>query len=329
MTLSHEAVHRYRGRLLIWRKIQGYDACSSTHFTGAVTDMPVKLVHHTQESITGGVSPFDAAIMDIATGRDVRIACPFLGVRYLQRVIDRASAWRLLTDVEAWLASQTASSRTQVVDFILTHRDRVRHCADLHAKVVVGGDHALVGSANFTAKGIGRRIEMSVRLDECEQVVELTEWFDRLWDETGPVNETELRACAASIPERPPTGAVVRLSGASPKVRARLVRVVSPPVSPAQPHQGAFAGSTPPDPNRPRYDVLGGRLGDRTNRIHDAMVGSGKLLSPSQIEELARCKAASPHLDTMKGRKYAVQVGRGLWKLTDKAIARVRRGSGG
>ena len=50
--------------------------------------MPVKLVHHTPESIAGGVSPFDAAIMDIATDRDVRIACPFLGVRYLQRVID-------------------------------------------------------------------------------------------------------------------------------------------------------------------------------------------------------------------------------------------------
>ncbi len=71
--------------------------------------MPVILVHHTPESSGGGVSPFDTAIMEIATGRDVRIACPFLGVKYLQRVIDRASSWRLLTDVEAWLASQTAA----------------------------------------------------------------------------------------------------------------------------------------------------------------------------------------------------------------------------
>jgi hypothetical protein len=290
--------------------------------------MPVKLVHHTPESVRGGVSPFDAAIIEIATGKEVRIACPFLGVKYLRRVIDRAASWRMLTDVEAWLASQTAASRAQVVDFILAYREQIHHCADLHAKVVIGGDRALVGSANLTIKGIRRRIEMGVRLDDCEQVVELSEWFDRLWGETGPVNEAELRACAATIPVPPSKAGASRLSGKSPQVRARL-KVVSPPVTPAQPHQGVFPGVTPAHPTRVGYDVLRGRFGDRTNRIHDAMVGSGKPLSPSQIEKLAQCKAASPHLHTMKGRRLARQVGQGLWELTEDALELVRRGRGG
>lgn len=289
--------------------------------------MPAKLVHHTPESANGGVSPFHTAIMEIVTCREARIACPFLGVGYLRRVVGCASSWRLLTDVEAWLASQTVATRAQVVEFILAHRERVHHCGDLHAKVVVGGDRALVGSANLTAKGIGRRIEMGVRLDDCEQVGQLAAWFDRLWVETGPVIEIELRACAASIPAPPSRAGASRLSGAAPKVRARLQG--EPPASSGSPRRGALAGSTPVDPARPTHDVLSGKLGKRTNRIHDVMVAATGPLSPKRIRSLARCKAVSEHLLAMEKRGYAQRVGRGQWELTDTARLLVRRAGGG
>lgn len=142
--------------------------------------MTVRLIYHTPESMDGGVSPFDATITDMVEGSELQIACPYLGLSYLQRVIERSSGWRLLTDVEEWLASHAHESRTRIVDFILANRERVRHCKDLHAKVLIAGTRALTGSANFTDKGITGRVEVSVLFDCCEQVEELRAWFELL-----------------------------------------------------------------------------------------------------------------------------------------------------
>lgn len=172
--------------------------------------MSAKLIYHTPESCLGGVSPFDTAVTEMLDGHDVAIACPYLGLTYLQRMIDGSERWRVLTDVEEWLASHGGASRDRIVAFILDNRERVRHCKDLHAKVLLAGNRALTGSANFTEKGITGRVEVSVLFEDCEQVSELRAWYELLWDRTQPVEEGDLRACVGGLPQ--PTSAATRAS---------------------------------------------------------------------------------------------------------------------
>ncbi len=189
--------------------------------------MTARLIYHTPDSMTGAASPFDTAIMDMTEGQDLQIACPYLGLSYVQRIIERSNAWRLLTDVQEWLTSQDHESRGRIVDFILANRQRVRHCKDLHAKVLIAGTQALTGSANFTEKGITRRVEVSVLFDGCEQVEELRVWFDMLWDCTTPVAEADLRSCATTIPPPVPSVSTILLPCAFPGITSQLRRLQS------------------------------------------------------------------------------------------------------
>lgn len=187
--------------------------------------MTIRLVYQTTESMDGGISPFDEAIMEIVEGKELCIASPYLGLTYLQRMVERGSGWRLLTDVQEWLASHHHESRSCLVDFILAHREQVRHCKDLHAKVLIAGTRALTGSANFTDKGITGRVEMSTLFDGCEQIDELRAWFDLLWSRTAPVAEVDLRTCAASMPPPTPSSGLFPLPCAFSGVHSKLQRI--------------------------------------------------------------------------------------------------------
>lgn len=185
--------------------------------------MSVQLIYHTPESSAGGISPFDRALTEMVEGEAIRIACPYLGLDYLHRLIGLASGWRLLTDVEEWLSSLRPRSRNAAVEFILSNRAHIRHCKGLHAKVLVAGEQALIGSANFTAKGIRARVEMSARLADCEEVGELRAWFDLLWEQTAPVEGADLRLCVAAMSPRLPRSRAVSLPSAFPGVAAGLL----------------------------------------------------------------------------------------------------------
>ena len=109
-------------------------------------------------------------------GQELCIACPYLGLSYLQRILERANGWRLLTDVQEWLSSHSLDSRGRIVNFVVANTQRIRHCKDLHAKVLIAGTRALAGSANFTDKGVTGRVEVPVLFDGCEEVDELRAW---------------------------------------------------------------------------------------------------------------------------------------------------------
>lgn len=185
--------------------------------------MTIKLIYHNSDSIAGGISPFDEVIRQITQRENVRLACPYLSVGYLKRIAENCASWRVLTDVEEWLASCSLNGRREIQDFIAEHSERVHHYKDLHAKIIVAGDNALVGSANFTEKGITRRIEVSVLFGREEQARELREWFDTLWLQTTPVDIVEMQAYISALPdvhvERPRTS----LTSNAPKVKARML----------------------------------------------------------------------------------------------------------
>lgn len=189
--------------------------------------MSAKLIYHPAETTSGHVSPFDRAISEMVSGADLLIACPYLGVDYVKRIVARARSWRLLSDVNEWLASHSVESRKAIIAFIENNKAQIRHCPGLHAKVLVSGPKALVGSANFTEKGVTRRVEMCVLFDNEPLVVELRRWFESIWQQTSAVGEADLETTAGAMP--PPSSEPARpLPSNFAGVRSKLVPVAQP-----------------------------------------------------------------------------------------------------
>lgn len=139
-----------------------------------------ELVYHDPSDRTGS-SPFDEAIKNITENEDVLVACPYIEPDYLKEVTQRTESWRLLTDVQEWLSIHGHTKREEVHEFLVRNNDHVRHVTDLHAKIVISNSRALIGSANFTTKGLTGRTEMSVLINEKDKLDELTQWYEKLW----------------------------------------------------------------------------------------------------------------------------------------------------
>lgn len=193
--------------------------------------MPTLLYHAHQGT---GVSPFDEAVLKVARSGAVRIVSPYIGVSYLERIIGISLEWRLVSDVQEWLASLSTQARPRAWAFIREHLSLIHHCPALHAKAVISDSLAMMGSANLTNHGILGRTEMGILLDDPRMVAELGVWFDDLWHSTAPPRVDEASAYirwldteasqAASRRQR------VTLSSGSRKIRSRLAKLEGAPV---------------------------------------------------------------------------------------------------
>lgn len=161
-----------------------------------------ELIYHDPLDHTG-ISPFDKAIHDITEGEEVLIACPYIDPSYLKDVVGNTSNWSLLTDIGEWLGIHGQMNREAVQEFLTGHRNRVRHVPDLHAKVVIGSDQAIIGSANLTKKGLTRRTEMAVLLEERDTIDELIDWFETLWSIYNPPEIDRVEAYIESASDTP------------------------------------------------------------------------------------------------------------------------------
>jgi hypothetical protein len=164
--------------------------------------MTARLLYHNPDR-PDGVSPFDEAILRIASADNVCFACPYISLAYFHRVIQLTKSWRLLTDVEEWLRSNDSTQRERVYEFLANNRFLIRHSSRLHAKVVIGSRAAMLGSANFTDAGIRKRTEVGVRLEDEPQVQELTEWFDAQWRRADELDKVRLKRIAAFMKSLP------------------------------------------------------------------------------------------------------------------------------
>lgn len=181
--------------------------------------MGVRLVHHTAESIDGGVSPFATELSTIVQGGKVDIACPYISVNYIEGLLARCPSWRILTDAEEFIST----SRDLAVAFLVEHRNNVRHLRDLHAKVVIGINSVLVGSANLTEKGLAGRDEMGVLFENDQKLHELRAWFDELWGQAEEIVAGDLARFVATLPgptKQPPPDQ--RIPCSARRVRASM-----------------------------------------------------------------------------------------------------------
>lgn len=163
--------------------------------------MAITLIyHHLDSKATDNISPFDKAIVSMVSGQDIKIACPYLSVDYLQRLFSLCKTWQILADVEAWIASHRHKrKRDELIAFISENSSQIRHLKKLHAKVISAGECTLVGSANFTVAGIQKRTEMSVLFENEPQVSEINSWYDFLWNQATPLKIEEIYEYARSI----------------------------------------------------------------------------------------------------------------------------------
>jgi hypothetical protein len=161
--------------------------------------MGIKLIYHDKESSRGSTSPFDEAITELVENKNICIICPYIGIDYFDRIIMLSNSWHLVTDVEAWMRSHNQNARQDIKNFIIEHLSNIHHYKDIHAKVIITDNSAFIGSANLTEKGITGRVEMSVLIEEKEQIDELQKWFWDLWNETESLNPPYLERYVSSI----------------------------------------------------------------------------------------------------------------------------------
>ena len=188
------------------------------------------LIYHSEGGYDRAESPFDKAIREITDSKQVRIVCPYISPRYLKSVLATADDWQIVTDVEAWIGTFGGSTRDEIRELITTNRERIHHFPDVHAKVVLSSEPAVVGSANLTQKGVVGRTEIGVRFTDDAKIDELNEWFTRLWSESGPVDSGELDEFMESSSSTPTTHTEsdVSLSSDAPRVSATFVEDTEP-----------------------------------------------------------------------------------------------------
>jgi hypothetical protein len=192
--------------------------------------MGIKLIFHDKESLMRGTSPFDEAIIELVKNKNICIICPYIGIDYFNRIIKLAKSWHLVTDVEAWMRSQNLNARQDIKNFIKEHLANIHHYKYIHAKVIVTDNIAFIGSANLTEKGITGRVEMSVLIEEKEQIDEVQKWFWDLWNETKSVNSSDLEKYVSSIMSLPSPDLYkpeYSLPSNTPAINARLADIGS------------------------------------------------------------------------------------------------------
>mgnify|MGYP000094183925 CR=1 FL=1 len=184
-----------------------------------------QLLYHSEDSYHRGESPFDKAIKETSDSEEVWIVCPYIGPTYLKSILRDVDEWRILTDIEAWVGTFHGDSRDEIKKMVEENQKRIHHFDNVHAKVVLSQNSAVIGSVNLTEKGIRRRTEMGVQFDEEEKITELREWFTRLWSESGPVDLEELGELVRTSPSASSAHAqpLASLTSDAPRVNARFV----------------------------------------------------------------------------------------------------------
>lgn len=185
-----------------------------------------RLIYHSEEGYDQGESPFDKAIQETTDSDPVWIVCPYISPDYLRSILTGTDEWRVITDVEAWAGTFGESSRQEILKLLEGNRKRIHHFPDVHAKVVISDNSAVIGSANLTEKGVTGRTEMGVQFEEQDPIEELENWFLRLWSKSSPVELDEFQDYIQSLSATPSTHSRTTSSVTSeaPRVNASFVK---------------------------------------------------------------------------------------------------------
>lgn len=178
-----------------------------------------KLIYHTPER-NNEVSKFDIALTDIVKNKKIKIACPFIGIYYINKLIKLCNDWRILTDINAWINSQNSKiQRNKIYDFLIKNKEKIHHYPSLHAKVIITDEALFLGSSNFTDNGIFRKNEMSILITDTTNIQEANKWFDAWWNVSTFPNENELKGLIDSNQQIVQEEKLVEIKSKAPKIK--------------------------------------------------------------------------------------------------------------
>lgn len=136
-----------------------------------------------------GQNAFAPAIDWVLKGRGaVRLVSPYFTPKVIVDLERRAGTKAtLLTDRDflAWNLAGVSDDEIAVLRSMAA-QNRLLSLSPLHAKIVLRGDRALVGSANLTTAGLGGNVEVSVTCSGA-QVNLLSGYLDDLWARARPI----------------------------------------------------------------------------------------------------------------------------------------------
>ncbi|GGE59148.1 hypothetical protein GCM10007421_37180 [Halopseudomonas oceani] len=137
----------------------------------------------------------------------LRVAVAFWGAG-ADELVDPSKRYRIICNLTE------GGTNPAVIRMLLTCPNvEVRYLPGLHAKVFIGASQALVGSANFSANGLGIGAEPGAGWHEAAvlvDAVEVTTWFEAHWQSALPVAEQVLFEAELQFEAR----AVLQASGA-------------------------------------------------------------------------------------------------------------------
>ena len=97
----------------------------------------------------------------------------------------------------------SGSTNPSVIYELISCGHEVKHLNTLHAKMVIGNEAAILGSANFSANGLSLQGAESNGWDEAgylvsseKEICAMRDWFSRTWDESINVDREMLKQAA-------------------------------------------------------------------------------------------------------------------------------------
>jgi len=186
----------------------------------------VKLIYHSEEDSDRTESPFDRAIRETADSDSAWLVCPYISPDYLRSILADTDEWRIITDIEAWVGTFGGSSQQKIQELVESNQNRIHNIENIHAKIVISDNSAIVGSANLTEKGVAKRREMGVKFEEQEFIEELQDWFLSLWSISSAIDLDEFRHYIQSLSATPTTHSrtTASVSSDAPRINASFVQ---------------------------------------------------------------------------------------------------------
>lgn len=229
-----------------------------------------------------GSTAFADALREVASKTaDLRLVSPYLGFGVL-RPLTEGRRFRLVTDLGACFE---AGADDQLVNFLSDNVDSIRDSPGVHAKVVLGPERALIGSANLTRQAICNRLEMACLVRGERALGELEAWFDELWNAANVVEASELRDL-----QQVASAAVAARRSSSPRLTSRL-----------RARHGALGWLAPHSGEEPRRETVGGTASKRWSPVDvpeiDLLAKEVARLSGSRSEALMMLRTLAEALE--------------------------------
>jgi len=104
------------------------------------------------------------------------------------------------SDVRIVCNLNSGGTNPSVVEKLMANgRYKLKHCPELHAKVYIGNEAAIVSSANLSANGLGLDadelngwIEAGYEVTDPEELKTIHTWFSNLWKESKKILATDI-----------------------------------------------------------------------------------------------------------------------------------------